>query len=335
MKTFIYTIIFVAAVLLPALIITTNAIKKEPSGKDYIVTYASGNCAIQYNVQHHDSALRKWHQEKGAWIPLREGMKTGTGDRIRTEKDSFVEVMKEGHIAFWMKENSLVELEQKKKTEKYMEVGLNYGKVICRVISIEKERFRVRTPTAVAVVLGTTFSVEYFPNRRVTKVEVLEGVVDVKTTDEKTTGINITEGKKIRVGPVIGHQIVENLSPSEQEDILEKKKELRIETSNFNRILKAMDFNFFSPILNKIMSQITESEMRTFAKDIKLQSRLRRGGKVPDSLRFIELEAGDYQDPWKTDYYYKKIGPIRAILISAGPDKILHTRDDIIIPITL
>ena len=124
MKAFIYTIIFLVAVLLPVLIITTNAIKKEPSGKDYIVTYASGNCAIQYNVQHHDSALRKWHQEKGVWIPLREGMKTGTGDRIKTEKDSIVEVMKEGDIAFWMKENSLVELEQKEKTEKYMEVGL-------------------------------------------------------------------------------------------------------------------------------------------------------------------------------------------------------------------
>ena len=38
MKAFIYTIIFGAAILLPILIITTNAIKKEPSGKDYIVT---------------------------------------------------------------------------------------------------------------------------------------------------------------------------------------------------------------------------------------------------------------------------------------------------------
>jgi len=78
-----------------------------------------------------------------------------------------------------------------------------------------------------------------------------EGVVDVKTTDKKGTGINITEGKKIRVGPVIRHQIVEDLSPSEQEDILEKKKELRIETPNFDRILKAMDLNLFSPILNQ------------------------------------------------------------------------------------
>ena len=128
---------------------------------------------------------------------------------------------------------------------------------------------------------------------------------------------------------------MEKLSPSEQEDILEKKKELRIETPTSDRILKAMDLNLFSPILNKIMSRITESEMRTFAKEIKLQSRLRRGGKVPESLQFIELEEGDYQDPWKTDYYYEKIGPIRAIIISAGPDKTLHTRDDIIIPITL
>ena len=166
-------------------------------------------------------------------------------------------------------------------------------------------------------------------------MEVLEGVVDVKTTDEKTTGINVTEGKKIRVGPVIRHQIVENLSPSEQADILEKKQELRIETPNFDRILKAMDLNLFSPILNNIMSRIAENEMRTFVKEIKLQSRLRRSGKVPDSLRFIELEEGDYQDPWKTDYHYEKIGPTKAILISAGPDKTLYTRDDIIIPITL
>ena len=335
MKAFIYTIIFIAAILLPILIITTNAIKKEPSGKDYIVTYASGNCSIQYNVQHRDSILRKWHQKKGAWIPLREGMKTGTGDRMKTEKDSFVEVMKEGQLAFWVKENSLLELEQKNETERYMQVGLIYGKVICHVVSMEKERFMIRTPTAVAVVRGTTFSVEYFPNKRVTEVEVLEGVVDVKTTDKKPEDIDITEGKKIRVGPVIRDPNVENLSPNEKEDILEKRNGLRIETPRFERILKAMDLNLFSPILNKVLSQITESEMRTFAKEIKLQSRLRRGGKVPGSLRFIKLEEGDYQDPWKTDYYYEKIGPTRAILISAGPDKNLHTRDDIVIPIKL
>jgi hypothetical protein len=56
---------------------------------------------------------------------------------------------------------------------------------------------------------------------------------------------------------------------------------------------------------------------------------------VPEKLRSIELEDGDYKDPWNTDYFYERIGPKEAVLISAGPDKILHTSDDIFMSINL
>jgi hypothetical protein len=40
------------------------------------------------------------------------------------------------------------------------------------------------------------------------------------------------------------------------------------------------------------------------------------------------LKQGDYQDPGGIDYLYEKIGETKAVLTSAGPDRVLRTWDD-------
>ncbi|MBN2126037.1 MAG: hypothetical protein JW821_17190 [Deltaproteobacteria bacterium] len=91
------------------------------------------------------------------------------------------------------------------------------------------------------------------------------------------------------------------------------------------------DLDVFSPILNGIVTRITETEMRTFVKEVKHVARRRR--HLPAALKETQLEEGDHEDPWNTVYYYEKLGPRKAVLISAGPDRELHTKDDIIAPI--
>ena len=90
-----------------------------------------------------------------------------------------------------------------------------------------------------------------------------------------------------------------------------------------------------SPLYRKALNIITNYEMKVFKRAIIYYARLCWYDIVPEKLQSIELEDGDYKDPWNTEYYYEKIGPQKAVLISAGPDRILHTNDDIFMSINL
>jgi len=81
---------------------------------------------------------------------------------------------------------------------------------------------------------------------------------------------------------------------------------------------------------NRALTAISRYEMKVFTRAIRDFSRIKWNGNVPESLNDIELEAGDYFDPWDSEYFYEKKSVNSAVLISAGPDKLLHTRDDII-----
>ncbi|OGS40844.1 MAG: hypothetical protein A2506_12590 [Elusimicrobia bacterium RIFOXYD12_FULL_66_9] len=80
---------------------------------------------------------------------------------------------------------------------------LTLGKIWCAVAKLQKRRFRVRTPTAVAAVRGTEFSVEASESR--TAIEVFGGLVAVRGSlgDEAMVGasqrVDVREGRAGRV----------------------------------------------------------------------------------------------------------------------------------------
>lgn len=83
-------------------------------------------------------------------------------------------------------------------------VGLTLGKIWCAVSKLANRRFQVRTPTAVASVRGTEFTVEAFGDRK-TAVEVFGGMVAVRGAlgDEALVGASQrVESSAGRLAPV-------------------------------------------------------------------------------------------------------------------------------------
>jgi hypothetical protein len=88
-----------------------------------------------------------------------------------------------------------------------------------------------------------------------------------------------------------------------------------------------------SPLYERILDEIAAYEIKIFKRAIIHLAPLRWGNHVPSKIEEIELEEGDYKDPWNTDYFYDRIGPTQAVIISARVDRLLHTSDDIFMPI--
>ena len=333
MKNLIYFIFFLF--ILAA--VTATFLKKDIRGKDYIVTNISGSGAAQYQVQvQHpldvDGKRGKWYRRRSEWIPLQIGIKTGSGDLIKTEKNAFVDLIIENGMAIRVKENSLLKLQQKEIGPWGTEVALNYGKVLCRVVG---KKLKITALQVVALIRSASFSIDYLPAENLTKVAVLEGAVSVRSIENPIMGLDIPKGKRAQVGPITRDLVLEDITPNGLEELLETK-ELKIEPSIFERVDQAIDLDAFSPIYNRLLELKTKRQMEAFIRTIKRSAYSKWGRDVPNSLPGVELvEGGDCKDSWNTEYFYEKIVPKMAILISAGPDKILHTLDDIAMLIKL
>ncbi|MEW6666927.1 MAG: FecR family protein [Thermodesulfobacteriota bacterium] len=332
MKGFMYTLLFLLSVFVSFLMVSSYILSQETPGGDYVLTNTSGKATIQYQTVSEDKEFSKWRQQKADWIPTGAGMKTGSGDRIRTGAGSYADIMREGKVAIRLEENSLLEMAQQEGPDEVMELTLKQGKVSCRVKDEEKpdRKLRVRTETALVGVKGTVFSVGYNPKAQITDVQVLEGVVSVQRPWGPSVTREVGKDEKLMVGASSGRLIPQPLSREEREALLGMEKVAMIQKAGLDRVLNALDLDVFSPVLTKIICKITEAEMSTFEKALKDMGRIRLRGRIPASLRDAELEQGDYVDPWGSDYLYERIGERKAILISAGPDRVFHTRDDLV-----
>lgn len=168
-RSLIYTAVgMIFFVILPFYLIAAAHLRKQLPGYDCIVTNISGSATVQYKVAHlldQKSKTGKSYNKTSEWIPLGKGSKIVFGALIKTEKQSFVDIMIKNIGAFRVNEKSLIKLEQIHKKPKIIEIALNDGKVLSRVISIKDRKqsgtYGVRTPTATVLVKGTSFSVDY------------------------------------------------------------------------------------------------------------------------------------------------------------------------------
>ncbi|MBU0988282.1 MAG: FecR domain-containing protein, partial [Proteobacteria bacterium] len=156
-------------VILPFFLIASNHMQKNLPGHDCTVTDVSGQAFVQYQVTHllvQQPQKSPSYTKTSQWIPLKKGADIGFGALIKTEKNAFVDIMMQNAAAFRIKEKSLVTLVQDPQKPKTIELALNEGKILSRVIgkkSSQSEKgegiYRVKTPTATVRVHGTTFSV--------------------------------------------------------------------------------------------------------------------------------------------------------------------------------
>jgi len=331
-------------VILPFFLIASAHLKKHLPGNDCTVTNIFGHASVQYQVEHildQKSKTGNTYRKKSAWTPLQKGSKIGFGALIKTDKRSFVDIMIKNTAALRINAQSLVKLEQPNKKPRIIDLALNKGKVLSRVIAkksanlqTKPDGYQVRTPTATARVQGTTFAVDYLSPQKITKLAVLDGIVNIKANDRKSFETIVHAGKKMQITPSMPNPRLENITAGLRKELLEVQT-LKIKETGLDRWNQTMDLVVASPFYNKALNIIANYEMKAFKRAIIYYARLVWDNTVPDRLQTVELEEGDYQDPWRTDYLYEKLTDKKAVLISAGPDKILHTQDDIFLAIKL
>lgn len=344
-RSLIYTAMgMVFFVILPFFLIASNHLKKDLPGNDCTVTNVSGCAAIQYQVAHfidQEFNAVKAYNKTSKWIPLQKGSKIAYGALIKTAKHTAVDIMIKNVGGLRITEQSSVKLEQINKNPMVIDLALNEGRVFSRVIPAESKeslaalgKYRVRTPTADVRVQGTTFSVEYLSSNKSTQVAVLDGVVHIKSNEGSALNTKVHTGEKIQIAPSIRYPQIENISEAIRKELLDTRN-LKFKETGADSWNEIMGLVVASPFFNKALAIIARYEMNAFKRAILCYARLEWNNTVPGRLQAVELENGDYQDPWDTDYYYEKIEDKKAVLISAGPDRVLHTQDDIFEAINL
>jgi len=361
MKGLFNIIIFIFSFLV-FFIIVGNYLKKD-SETGFAITRVSNDASIMYQTHTINPRTGELFYEHSDWIPLKEDMRTGEGDVIKTGVDSSVDILFETGIGLRIVQNSFIALPEdvngtlvtprpvstvemfqlvspayagnEESIEGPVRVVIDYGKVLGRVVGTKLKRsrgnadvLRVATPVTVAGIRGTSFLVDYDPELNSSTIAVLDGVVQAEIPDSTTPAVNVPQGKKVLVTPDVLALMLQEITPAEQDE-LELTRKVKIEIGFWEKLGKSMDLNILSLAYNRALVAITRYEMKIFVKAVLDFSRMKWGGEVPEILQDIGIEGGDYSDPWNTDYHYKKYGPTTAILRSAGPDRIFYTRDDI------
>lgn len=344
LKRFIYSVMGVTLfVILPGFIIISIYMENNLPGKAYIVTEVSGPAFVQYQVSHTLSTDRgetAEYQNKSEWIRIQSGDKIGQGALIKVDESGYVDVMKRKEVALRIRENTQVRLNLIPATKR-VEALLDYGKILCRISGNDDtpnekktEKFRVKTPGAITLVSGTSFVVHYEKDRNITDVSVLEGQVSVKSESIPQLDFAVSKDQRLNIDPSRKIPLLSDLAPDIMKE-LQIARDLQLKLSFSERWDDILNLAMNSPLYHWAVSEITRYEMKVFLRAIQYFGVLRWQNDVPDSLRSVELEDGDYIDPWGKEYFYEKLGRGKSILISAGPDKMLHTTDDVVMIVML
>ena len=96
---------------------------------------------------------------EGQWVPATENIEIAEGGAVRSGADGSAVMLMPNKTKVWIKESSTLELEQRATLASRL--ALVFGKIKVRVPHLlRKEKFEVRTPSAVCAVRGTELTVD-------------------------------------------------------------------------------------------------------------------------------------------------------------------------------
>ena len=175
---------------------------------------------------------------EGAWIPAKEGLEIAEGGAVRTGAKGGAVVLMPNKTKVWFRKSTTLEIEQRQTLASRL--MLVFGKVKVRVPHLlRKEKFEVRTPSAICAVRGTEFTMGADEDGKM-DLQVLFGEVKLKFTVPPQKGsseFNIPQGQGLSsseggkaVVPVLltaksERDALENWNPGLKPD--ERQKELR------------------------------------------------------------------------------------------------------------
>lgn len=134
------------------------------------------------------------------------GSKVFSGDTVVTEKDSRAKIVMADRNVLQLSPDTKFEITNYKtsevESERTAQLALMQGKVRAQVEQKygEKNKFEMRTPTAVAGVRGTQYVVQYNPTTAMTSIMVMSGKVMVAPTAAGAPAIPVTPNQGVNVG---------------------------------------------------------------------------------------------------------------------------------------
>ena len=134
------------------------------------------------------------------------GSKVFSGDTVVTEKDSRAKIVMADRNVLQLSPDTKFEITNYKtsevESERTAQLALMQGKVRAQVEQKygEKNKFEMRTPTAVAGVRGTQYVVQYNPTTAMTSIMVMSGKVMVAPVTAGGPAIPVTPNQGVNVG---------------------------------------------------------------------------------------------------------------------------------------
>lgn len=134
------------------------------------------------------------------------GSKVFSGDTVITEKDSRAKIVMADRNVLQLSPDTKIEITSYKtsavESERTAQLALMQGKVRAQVEQKygEKNKFEMRTPTAVAGVRGTQYVVQYNPVTLTTSVMVMSGKVLVSALSPGAAPVPVTPNQGVNVG---------------------------------------------------------------------------------------------------------------------------------------
>lgn len=124
------------------------------------------------------------HDGEGAWIPAKLKMDVQRGDLVQTKAESRCEVKLHDGSIVRIGEKTLFDFEKSlvSGSSKAVNASIKQGKIWANVTRLQrgKDKFEIKSPTAVCAIRGTTYRMEADST---TRVAVYQGNVEVGPTD--------------------------------------------------------------------------------------------------------------------------------------------------------
>lgn len=171
------------------------------------------------------------------------GMNLQATDAIETGEEAHMVLLVDSDKYIYADEESKFSIVATGNAEKgRVKLQLEYGTALCELENKlpEEAIFEVETPNATASVRGTTFGVHYDEEQNETKVEVIEGVVEVNSDDGTQTvergEIVYISGDDGIISPVITYGETEESDEADETDEIETD-----EIGEFDNVLSIME----------------------------------------------------------------------------------------------
>lgn len=134
------------------------------------------------------------------------GSKVFSGDTVVTEKDSRAKIVMADRNVLQLSPDTKFEITNYKtsevESERTAQLALMQGKVRAQVEQKygDKNKFEMKTPTAVAGVRGTQYVVQYNPTTAMTSIMVMSGKVMVAPVTGSLAAVPVTPNQGINIG---------------------------------------------------------------------------------------------------------------------------------------